>query len=905
MIRSLLRRNIGAPSIRAALPLLALISGGCHRYLHDDRPAARIVRFSGANTACFESVLPALQAFVKGAATAEQVESAGNCASGAIDDYLARVRGDSPDGYEAVEIRFFLQRNLLGSLQVSDALLGQAMKLKRALLGGSIDRVTAAEMRQAQAAIAIFKKEALKILPYVKILVPEGAGNGGAGGSDGEMEEKKAALAVDPGVVAGASRQIAASAVAIAKMFGHGEGVYSLGDAQVLLNEIDALYSQTSKWGGPQWLRAHIAPITALKAVFVRLPGDSVEPSEWPQLIESLGRLYSAYIQFRYVVSSREGAGTQSAASGSESKDSSAALSGESLAGLTESIDGLLRALAAGVASKPDGVVHWELINTLIDEFYAAHLLGSVLQKDTVKKLAQTLVERVFNWSESVDSGTRGLPRCAADNPDGGASPCEPLRGLTAEAVRQMRRDFVGWAEMQRVWDRIEARVASRQDSQKSASKRLRLPEIEAALKQVLQEYKAVPPEYKDAFDEMASQLRLSRNRRDSAGHPVQERSRPLAYSPEGTLLFDHYADALSVDRSSFTALNWRRLVIRAAIRGFAADPEAARWRGLDKNEFHAFFMALRPTAIDLHLVAKSDDTSWDSTFDEADTFLFSSNGDGILSFDEGVDLISFALSGSKMSRVAYSELNKHCSVAGDLDDFALDKLGRNCYRVDLKAFFPSFFAPVPGWADYVLGFGESQWDGVRDDFLKATMRVAPDLTPFQGKASAGEGTPLERFLRTSPQAVDSTDIDRMSMIVQYIESMFVRFDEDNNGTLSEAEAKNAFPVFKRLLRLQAQEKLGNDSGGPIAALVLTDSGLEALFQYLLRYGKNPEWYEFAASALPFGGSAIDADRGKLLSILASLKFESLQRKAESIRAVEEKPPARHPSNRSWRRAKP
>ena len=794
---------------------LGLSVAACSRkLLNDSPPQSQPLRIEEG---CFDAAIATMHAFYRGTATDVDVNAAWDCGDRAIASYIKYVPRDAPDAYTPISIReFFFKNRLVGSARMSDALLEQIVKLKRVFLGGSSDLVTSSELERARAAFRILKAESLKLLPHMRILSLQDDG------------EKASLQQVDE-----AARQIVRSGQAIGALLGSAQGAYAFADAQSLIEEIAKIYERGNKWDGPRWLAARLGYAKTFKVFLIKEPADRIDASEWPSAVEASARMMAAYLRFRHGVEGRE------------------MMKGEGLAGLVATMNEGFDLLDMAVDEKPEGAIPWTAIDGAFDFLYQSEAIRIPLSKETMKDTARTLVERVFNWRESAESGHRGPPLCdtnAAEKSDR----CEPSRGLTGDAARQMRADFLGWADMQRLWDEVEAKTNG-----VGADGPVALRAAQAI-------WPALETDRIDDKEEAGALLGLS----GEHGGRTPKR-RPLAYAARGTVRFDRDVEALSIDRASFASLNWKRLVARAAVRGFAANPIAARWSGIDKNEFRAVFAAFRPLAVELRLIAPNDDRSWNSSFEESDLFMFSSNGDGRMNWDEGVDLISFALSGSKMSKVAYADMRESCRNFGP-DDFNLPKIDQTCFLGRLRGKFGEYYAPIPGWTDYVAKLNAVEWQTLATDLLRASR--------MRGDRSS---------------ELESSVVDHMTMLLEYVESA-MRFDINGDGLIDADESEAFYPLLSRMLEAASKGSLSDRtprfSLTSPSQMVKWASGLTTkdLFQYLLSYGAPPAKDEdllawkarrgAVAGAFEFmhrGKSQdppISADRAKLIKIIANMK---------------------------------
>ncbi|MCB0351271.1 MAG: hypothetical protein KDD38_08820, partial [Bdellovibrionales bacterium] len=111
------------------------------------------------------------------------------------------------------------------------------------------------------------------------------------------------------------------------------------------------------------------------------------------------------------------------------------------------------------------------------------------------------------------------------------------------------------------------------------------------------------------------------------------------------------------------------------------------------------------------------------------------------------------------------------------------------------------------------------------------------------------------------------SDIDETFVMLQYIEVIMLRFDEDRSGDLNIKEALKAFKHFKNVIG----DMLGLDSR--------TESEeIEALFTYMLKYGDAPS-LDDPLARMRFQNWKwqkkkwrLSAHRGTFLQILATLK---------------------------------
>jgi len=312
-------------------------------------------------------------------------------------------------------------------------------------------------------------------------------------------------------------------------------------------------------------------------------------------------------------------------------------------------------------------------------------------------------------------------------------------------------------------------------------------------------------------------------------------------------VVFERDPRKVALDQEAFDSLNWKQTFIRGVVQGYAyyaADPERARFDGLTADEFKEFFFDVRQLGVDLNFLDPNDAEIWSSTFEESKIFMLASAAprEGELkrmNFFEGVDLISYALSATKMSRRVVSDLQARCAHREN-DVFGIPKVEPKCYRERFRASFADNYRWLPAWVDFASKLSTREWEAFQREIEQAA-----------------------RHKGYSDALIESTDIDRGTMVFHYIESVFVRFDQDGSGTISLEEARSAFPLLR----------------GPLAEAsgYSDDETLFAIFTYLLAYGEKPEslvdklYFKFIWMLRPQDWK-FEADRRRLLQIVAGLR---------------------------------
>ncbi len=464
--------------------------------------------------------------------------------------------------------------------------------------------------------------------------------------------------------------------------------------------------------------------------------------------------------------------------------------SGEGLRQVSTFVGELFAILDESVQAKNNKIIEYRQIDDLIDHLYKMNVLKLPVGVETAKALVKTAVGKMFNPSKG---GER-----------------KNAYGITDSAVGWMRKDFFGWTEVQSAWDSMNAGAG------------LSMGELRKR---------------------WATQKLSSQDSAAEVSH-LLGRPHPLAFSKKGTVVFDHDANAINVSRESWTELNWRRTIVRLLIRGFASDAANENLTGLKKENYLIAFEEMRPLAEALDLIAPGDQKLKVSLFDEANLFMPSADGNDQLSFHEGIEIMSFILSGTQISAPINKDTNAQCKQVGRNPN-GDPRLDHNCVKKLLEDNLEAYFEMIPNWVKMLKKLRGEKWNEFYEHLLKT---VSGD--------------------QDSPDGIRNAQVTKAAVIFQYIESLFIRFDTDGSGTLNLKESMVAYPLLYPVIRDETKDpKTGEPMG---------DSDIEAIYTYFLRYGERPDKnlgtkIKYIAWKLRKSSWEFEADRFQVLRVVAQL----------------------------------
>jgi hypothetical protein len=283
--------------------------------------------------------------------------------------------------------------------------------------------------------------------------------------------------------------------------------------------------------------------------------------------------------------------------------------------------------------------------------------------------------------------------------------------------------------------------------------------------------------------------------------------------------------------------MNWLRAAFRLVLRAYIKDSDRRNdLVGLNKTEFAAAYQDLRPFLVALGLIEENNTTFGDRVMREANLFTSRGNGDDILNFVEMIEYVHYILSGIDAGKALVTGMKNDCPVVNDT-------VQAPCFRVAFRKYFSDRFAHLPLMVAYTTTLSDKGWANL----LKALE-----------KANRDEGA--------SNDPIKVGDIYEMGVLLEYIETVMLRFDADLNGRLDLQEGLSALPLFQATLAEFMDvnpKKKAKD--------------IRAVFTYMLHYGKIPDKKD-PVSIVKFllwkwneKSWKVDADRGVLLQILASL----------------------------------
>lgn len=293
----------------------------------------------------------------------------------------------------------------------------------------------------------------------------------------------------------------------------------------------------------------------------------------------------------------------------------------------------------------------------------------------------------------------------------------------------------------------------------------------------------------------------------------------------------------LPYDQDSALKVNLIRSLSRIAIRSYSKDLNRANASAsLTKDEVLIdAFSELRPILVQAGLIEADNDRFAKNRFLEANLFTPIGNGDQILDFKETSAIMLMIWSGINLSNEFKPAVEASCLIPNSTP--ALYDV--NCAIDRLRTQMPALATSIPLMTEHLRSASPVDANQMLHETLRATGWIV-----------------------TPAAAVKMSDLMLVPHLLQYMESIFRRWDSNRDKILSKPEAMAAEPVFRPLL----SEISGQTN----------TSVLRAGFAYVLIYQQNPadDFFNFIFFMNDEANWNIQVNRAKLAKVLGFIADE-------------------------------
>lgn len=834
--------------LRAWVMIVALVMVGCSG---EDQPYQTPPVVKMKESQCLDKADETFVDYLDGRLNAQQINAFWDCTQRALDIFLRFTQGRQVGIYSSQELRHFLHNFFLGELRINDTLLEEFMEIKRVFLAGSRDFVTRNELETTQVIIEDFRQLTIDLNPHIQVI-------------KGEFYRHQRFYSVDE-----LNRSLAALSDVLAR-FAHiietrGQS-YEFARFETLLTELNKL-TQRAGNSRASFVQDLMPFVRQAKLQLVGSPADRIGAKQWVRLGTILAESFGLWMRAEHFTTHQGWASDPVM--------------------LEQAFDSMKSASTrlGQMFAQTDQVLEWPTIERLITD------LDQLMKKHGSKKDLKQFVswlplfgEIKFQlvggaknaigpdeWPQFMLTATRlaevGLRYSHLVKPNDwsqgeGLRQLDRVVGLGMDvidsALARKPKAVIPMAE-------LKSLIASL-DQAKVLPLKIRASSVEASLPALLHRLlrspedrlSGVKPEgldqktmaylrlqwagWKTAQD-FANLMAIGKNPDPGDDSIKLEMKRvlagpwPLVKDPKGRLVFKNVAD-MAWDQKSLTQMNWSRALLRLFVLGYAEERERAdQLRGLNIDELDLLATDVRPIGVDMGIFKEGDDSLAERIHLEADLFMPRANGNELVDFEEGIEYLTFVLSGIDAGGELLAFLPKDCrnAEAGD------ERLVTSCFREHFGKERHQFLAHLPNFNAYVDTLAPEQWGHIQE-YLETATR-------------GDEGY--------SDKPIKTSDVREIFILLQYIETFFTRFNRDAQVlTINVEEALGAFPVFD----LPLMNLLG----------FAERSDREALFTYMMKNGRPPpqdidglkllqEWKDKKAEW------SFEADRVRVVRILSEL----------------------------------
>ncbi|MFP5519555.1 MAG: hypothetical protein ACLGGX_06600 [Bdellovibrionia bacterium] len=262
---------------------LSLFLGGCSDFLEGKKEEKEVLEISDEKFSCLNNLPEDIRLFSEGRGQTNRIESSVQCLQNALTYFQRRTVGAENDFYTIPELRLFFGKYFLKENNVSPELAQELMKLKSALLGGSPNFLTKAEISRLVYLLGVFKEEVIKINPHVGVLT---------------FHEQHKGISSEK--IAAAQGVLEAALIRFLKETEMSKSNYSFQDSKKLFSTLADFISGNKPFN--LYLRAsHYVPIIeSVKQILFGVKADLRSQEDWNISVRTVMKLHQVALRFYY-----------------------------------------------------------------------------------------------------------------------------------------------------------------------------------------------------------------------------------------------------------------------------------------------------------------------------------------------------------------------------------------------------------------------------------------------------------------------------------------------------------------------------------------------------------------------------------------------------------------------------
>lgn len=391
--------------------VLGIASAGCSDFVNGQKAPKEEIKFSNDRLSCLKDVPKSLKKFTVGTATESEIREGFDCMRDGLTYFQKKTFGAQGNAYTVEEMRRFFSKYFLKENVVTPEFAQELMKIKKALLGGSVQTLTKEEITRLVDVLAITRDEAVKISPHVQVLLDQ-------------LPNRKS----DWERVSGAIEQVRFSFQRLLERTELSKSEYSFEDAKNAFSGFSDFIKGSEPFAPYEQYSKIIPVVEAVKNVLMGREAQIVTLRQWKDSLDTLVDLYGLALKYHYVIHNFDVS--------SESK----------VREVSQFIGQGLDLIEHCHQMKTKGVIPLEDLDSLIEA--AMPVLKTDIREMSVKRLYRAAILRLLDPSRNGDS--RGI------------------LGLEKRHLAALRREFNVWRLNQNFIDVVSAKFRGQTISQKS-----------------------------------------------------------------------------------------------------------------------------------------------------------------------------------------------------------------------------------------------------------------------------------------------------------------------------------------------------------------------------------------------------------------------------------------------------
>lgn len=427
--------------------------------------------------------------------------------------------------------------------------------------------------------------------------------------------------------------------------------------------------------------------------------------------------------------------------------------------------------------------IDYDQMEALIDGFYNSKLLPEPFKGESVKSALRPFFDKIFG-DLSVEFADR------------------KSFGVSQKVVAEIEAEFYKWYEIQNYLQQNYGTITALTQKNQFVEPHL------------WPDFLAKVPQNASHFIEIKSLWMHS----------------PLRYQWSNPILVFGNPEVVThlkadINFYQMSLLNILSAAVRLVARGYPVDMlRSQKALGLTEQELDQFVNDFELIWQDLTIMPPDAINVGKKMFIESNLFTPSGNGfqeenpqdptAHLLTFAEGVELISMLYSGYSINKEVFKAYEQTCHKAPP-DVFGYPTFVSTCFWNNFKNFYASQLETMPGMKNFL---NQLEPHSINEEKVKEWETFV---------------TSMSKLVRTDGEPADflgSIHMGKATMILHYIESMIYKFDLNGDGLINHEEGLKAYPHFRGILNHMAKDR----------CRFFNEEQLFKVFQFILKFAKVP-----------------------------------------------------------------